>query len=114
MHLVALKNFLLSKIKEVSKELTFTYFKFQKPNSGQMHVNNFDLSYGTELFCELFRSLKPLTASPASGLAQDVCCGGALSRAGPPFCALASFNTALGEQAAHLGPLLPAEMNAKG
>lgn len=38
-----------------------------------------DLSYVTKLFCELFRSLKPLAVAPAPGIAQAVRWGGALS-----------------------------------
>lgn len=49
---MALKSFVLSKIKEGFAEDFFTYLKFQKPNGGRMHINNFSLSYVTE-FCDL-------------------------------------------------------------
>lgn len=93
---MALKSFVLSKIKEGFAEDFFTYLKFQKPNGGRMHVNNFSLSYVTEFFCDLsgVEELSPCLVY--SGRA--VCRGGALSRAAP-LCPLGSFNTALGEQA---------------
>lgn len=57
MHLVGLKNFLLSKIKEQFPEDFFFYYlfylKFQRPSGGWMRLNSFDLSYATEFFCDL-------------------------------------------------------------
>lgn len=50
---MTLKSFVLSKIKEGFAEDFFTYLKFQKPNGGRMHINNFSLSYVTESFCDL-------------------------------------------------------------
>lgn len=105
-HSVTLRNFLFSKIKEQFPEDFFCLFKVPETKWWA------DAWIILMFLCDwiLLRSFKytnPLSVSPASGIAQGVCGEGAPSCAGPPVCASGSFNTALGEQAEHLGPRFP-------
>lgn len=105
-HSVTLRNFLFSKIKEQFPEDFFCLFKVSETKWWA------DAWVILMLLCDWillwsFKCTKPLSVSPASGIAQAVCWEGAPSCAGPPVCAAGSFNTALGEQAEHLGPHFP-------
>lgn len=85
-----------------SFQRTFSaYLKFQKPNGGQMH-EWFWCFYVTEFFCHLL-SIQNVCLCPLTLVLLRLC----VEKEPQAVLGLLSFNTALGEQAEHLGPHFP-------